>query len=1464
MAENYMARKDGLWTVVCLSPDVCKTPMGPSTPPIPYQVTASLGNAVQEVKTVKANGCPVVVLDQSFIPTTQGDEPGVAKGIKSGTVGDKCEPMEHSQNVRVGGKPILRHGDKFWMNDKNTTGIIVGQPPTPNIAVDEISSAVEPETPEEQGLWEIFKGWWSGKMDSISTAKSDTVTARKGASKAIMNLPVETLESFVQGLKYQQALEIQSNAALLTSMGHQEMADKQLETAAILMKQAEAFNLDNLKFKYEGEVEQAGGDAADLGMTAVDVGVLAKLNKPLGIRGGGKVKFKTDGNGKASTSKHGEPTVSDGKEGNFSDTCSVKGEPVDVATGDFLQNLQVIDLPGTLPLRLNRVYRSRASTSGVFGNKWADNWSQSLLLDDEEIHFTTDEGSVLSYFSSASDDKVEGINLHQSHLRLHGSRSGALFVFNTNTQQTLCFDAQPGFHRRLSSLCDRAGNHIDFIYQNDRLVSLIHSDGYRVELAWLNAQLLTVTRVDAQQRQWLVKCSYRDVGLLSECETFQFTHLYHEYDTRGFMTRWRDTDKTDVHCRYDAKGRITSTQAEGGYYCDRFTYDDVNRVTTYHDSEGGRTLCEYNAFGLVTRETDPLGRVTQTRWDRGNKVSQTDPLGRETRFRYNTLGQITHVQRPGGDITQYHYDEHGQVIRLTEPGGNEWVFTRNSQGKMLSQTDPQGRCQQFQYNAQGQLTGDIAPDGAERRYVWNEFHQLSKMMTPDEATTLFSQDNFGRLQSVTDPLGQVTRYIQSEEHAAHNGSLTAIHLPDGVIQRISYDGEKRQATVTDGEGKITRYTYGAFDILLALTRPDGEQLHFSYDSLTRLTQVTNACGETYRYERDLAGQLIRETDFTGRPTEYGYDAAGRRISARHADGRVVRWQWSVRDELLREDIWQEEAKQSSLLATRTYGYNSQGRLILAQSGDATVEFEYNADGDLLCERINGREVVHQRDEQTRQILSYSAGTENLIYGYDISGRLMQMQVGDYAPLQLEYDRLGRENQRHTAAGFMQSQGYSPTGMLEAQTAGRNSAINRRWAYDGAYNVKRIDDTRWGTSYYHVNSNDQIVHAEQKGIRPLLELFEYDAALNIIGHQQRRGGDGDVPPERINQTQQAGRVIRRGNGEYRYDSAGRLAEKRTEIPGYRPQVWRYRWDANSQLRGLITPDGEQWHYRYDAFGRRISKRRQEATRSKLAGYDYLWSGGQLIEETPVYADGTPAYEESIHWLYEPGALTPAARRENGQLHYVVSDHMGTPRELLTEKGDVAWASRLSTWGDATRYRLAANDDKLSCNLRFAGQYADEESGLHYNRHRYYDSETGQYLSPDPIGLAGGVNPYGYVHNPLGYIDPLGLCKTSGSGGHYSGTDKPWTKGATPDSIYTHIDPKTGRAVQNAIYDSNGNVIAHVDFKNHGIESGHYHEFPIPGNPGSGHGAGKPHNPHLTVPPGWDTLPPGIDPQTPIGQ
>ncbi|MDX6048684.1 RHS repeat domain-containing protein, partial [Scandinavium lactucae] len=173
-------------------------------------------------------------------------------------------------------------------------------------------------------------------------------------------------------------------------------------------------------------------------------------------------------------------------------------------------------------------------------------------------------------------------------------------------------------------------------------------------------------------------------------------------------------------------------------------------------------------------------------------------------------------------------------------------------------------------------------------------------------------------------------------------------------------------------------------------------------------------------------------------------------------------------------------------------------------------------------------------------------------------------------------------------------------------------------------------------------------------------------------------------------------------EYQYDAAGRLTEKRLCRDGWRPQRWRYRWNALSQLSGFITPDGARWRYAYDPFGRRIRKEKlsDSPPATRPVGWEYQWSGDQLIAETPVYADGTAACEESIHWLYAPGGLTPLARQEKGRLHYVVSDHLGTPRELLTEQGKRAWAGRLSIWGRCRQWAVAANDaDKLSCNLRF---------------------------------------------------------------------------------------------------------------------------------------------------------------------
>ncbi|MEZ9469302.1 RHS repeat-associated core domain-containing protein [Vibrio lentus] len=107
--------------------------------------------------------------------------------------------------------------------------------------------------------------------------------------------------------------------------------------------------------------------------------------------------------------------------------------------------------------------------------------------------------------------------------------------------------------------------------------------------------------------------------------------------------------------------------------------------------------------------------------------------------------------------------------------------------------------------------------------------------------------------------------------------------------------------------------------------------------------------------------------------------------------------------------------------------------------------------------------------------------------------------------------------------------------------------------------------------------------------------------------------------------------------------------------------------------------------------------------------------------------------------------------DGTVYHVHNDHLGTPQALTDETGATVWKASYSPFGKAT-----VTTEQIKFNLRFPGQYYDAETGLHYNWHRYYDPNTGMYITSDPIGLAGGINTYAYaLNNPAIYTDPTGL-------------------------------------------------------------------------------------------------------------
>jgi RHS repeat-associated protein len=123
-----------------------------------------------------------------------------------------------------------------------------------------------------------------------------------------------------------------------------------------------------------------------------------------------------------------------------------------------------------------------------------------------------------------------------------------------------------------------------------------------------------------------------------------------------------------------------------------------------------------------------------------------------------------------------------------------------------------------------------------------------------------------------------------------------------------------------------------------------------------------------------------------------------------------------------------------------------------------------------------------------------------------------------------------------------------------------------------------------------------------------------------------------------------------------------------------------------------------------------------------------------------------------WLFDPDTFAPASKIVGDKHYSIITDHLGTPLSMFDETGVQTWGAELDIFGSVKNL----HGDKCDCPFRYPGQYEDCETGLYYNRYRYYDAESGEYVSQDPIGLLGGWTLYQYTVDQMIEVDPLGLA------------------------------------------------------------------------------------------------------------
>ncbi len=958
------------------------------------------------------------------------------------------------------------------------------------------------------------------------------------------------------------------------------------------------------------------------------------------------------------------------------------GCPVSMVTGEELLTLTDGTLDGVLPLEWTRLYRTSAvEVDGGLGFGWSHSLAHRLCVSGDSVVWTDHENrrtefvlpstarpAITNSLAEAAiylGDLPDELVLAQAS-RFYHFHDGVLVAISDAYDNRLRV-----FHDRLGRverLDNGVGRSLFLRYELGRIVAVdyqVHRAKGHEPFEWVTEQKVVSYAYDDLGR---LVCATNAVG---ESEVYRYDEqhvilerglaggasFFWEWERAGKAARcvrhWASFSQMDTRYAWRDDGRVTVNNADGSR--EVYVHDDRARLVQRIDPDGAEHFKSYDDKGRLTVEQDPLGAVTAYQYDEAGRLVALFP----------------------GDDEPTSYEHDNGFVRVVRRGLAVWKYERNDQGDVTRKADPDGNITDYSYNKYGQLTGVLFPDNSCHRLVWNERGQLLEELLPNGGSKRYRYDDLGRQITREDEHGGLTQY---QWDAA--GRLRKLTLPGGATREYSYNAYGKFTAEHDELGHVTRYEYAdGLHLISRRINADGTYVKYRYDNARLLLiSIENEVGETYRLDYHPNGLIQQEIGFDGQRTAYVYDLNGNLAEkTEHGDdGRqlVTHYKRDQAGRLVRKTLPDGNVVD--------YAYDRQGNLLSVDDGHWALAYEYDPQNRLTAE--------HQ-------------GWGTLRYGYDACGQLHHLRLPDNNRLVFNHDKgghlstvelngetltshlfkTGREHQRQQGQ-LLSHYHYDDQNRLHAHAVSQqqHTLYQRQYDYDKSGNLTRLLDTRKGE--HHYDPLARLTRADHS--QDVQERFGHDPAGNLL--MQDRPGPDIVAGNRL---------MIQGDHHYDYDAFGNLIRQRRG-KGHQ-LVTEYRYDCQHRLVGITQPNGQTASYRYDPFGRRISKTVNDITT------EFFWQGDKLIAE----------HEADRHrsYLYEPDSFRPLALLEGfgpedtKSFHYQL-DHLGTPQELTNPAGEIVWSAHYRAYGEIARLDVR----KIDNPLRFQGQYFDAESGLHYNR------------------------------------------------------------------------------------------------------------------------------------------------------
>ncbi len=1038
-----------------------------------------------------------------------------------------------------------------------------------------------------------------------------------------------------------------------------------------------------------------------------------------------------------------------------------RGDPVNVVSGEvFTIPQRDFYLPGFFNLELIREYSSFGVHRDIgLGWGWTHSLAWELRIRHREIRVMRPTGGHVAFpFLEIGEYASRGGWALMRDENGFTLRPGSEFfhAFSQPDVEGRCYLAAVYYRNRgavllqytkgkLARVTDTTGRNIDFTREQSGRISSIHSTdprGYRLTFAqyWYNSQgeLSRVTDADG----FVTEYSYDERHRLSELRYATGLTFHYQYDQSGrCIESWGDyPGGVDPALDTNVPTLLNdgSTRAKGVHHVRLdFLAEGVSEV---FDSVRTQRF-EANGDGDLILAVDGKGAVTTRTYEEdGTERVVFDRAQQPTTYEWDSMGMLLREVDSEGRSVSFVRDSEGRIVEAFDPAGGVVTSFRSSSGDPLYVTDQRGGITRFEYTSRGLVETIVNAAGLVQRFEYDAQANCVRRIEPTGIEFRFEYDYWGRCLSRTEPTGATYRFEYTP-----SGRLRRMQDPLGRVKSADFDALGNTVSIQMPDGRATHFVYGGYRWLAVTRLPTGSEIRRTYNREGWCVSVTNEGGEQWTFEHDADGVVIGERTFDGRVRNASYDLMARQLT--FVDPSGVR-------QLTRDSTGLVLKREGAGGTAWDFAYDARGELASSTSREVAVFWSRDPVGDILREdfEIEGHHyaVSSVRNEAGQRTKLFTPGGLQLDISSTNAGATKIVDAGHKRVLSVEL----APHQRRvvTSSGTSIDDTYDELGRL-TKRAVKRAVEQPEWLtsaqaeYGFDYDV--MDDVTWTSS-------------SQDGVTTL----EYDERGRLItfnrfnGERQRFVADSmnnyyPVDDDATAASYGVGSRLQTWREfEYKSDDRGFVIEKSRRLPDGSVERFGFKYNDEDLLSEVALPSGARAEYLYDAFARRVSKKVFQPSpygETLVSHVHYLWDKASLLQEISLNNGSVDAIKT---FIYEnENDVTPLGHHysKTGEWYFYAGDVNGAPTDVLDRDGRVLHHKQRTAFG----LTGPAAPADVECPIGFPGQFVDAETGLHYNRYRYYDPDAGRYLSPDPTTLRGGLNQYAYGVNPISYVDPMGL-------------------------------------------------------------------------------------------------------------